>query len=98
MLVFGIMNVQNKVYIAVINMTKSMEEIVGIDVDYDNIPDDWQTSQDVNAVNYRRALARASNAIEGVILSDADKAFMDSFSPDTPRQEFISKVKAYLGV
>lgn len=59
-------------------MTLTMREIVGIDVDYSQLPADYNSSMHPEAVKYRRALARASNAIEGIILSNADKAFMDS--------------------
>lgn len=70
-------------------MTKNMKDIVGIDVDYNNIPDDWQISTHENAVNYRVALARASNAIEGVILSEKDTDFMNAIPAEMPADEFM---------
>lgn len=67
-------------------------EITGITIDYSKLPKNYSSSMHPEAVKYRRALARASNAIEGVILSESDKAFMDSIKPGMPRDEFRQRV------
>ncbi|MGY0400249.1 MAG: hypothetical protein ACWIPH_10095 [Ostreibacterium sp.] len=77
---------------------KTMTEITGIDLDYSNLPDvDLDRSMHPDAVKYRVALARASNAIEGVIMTDEEKAFMDSIPPDMPIEEFTKKIKEFYG-
>lgn len=58
---------------------------------YDSFMDlskDRNSSMYPEAVKYRRALARASNAIEGIVLSEKDKAFMDSVSLGMPKDDF----------
>lgn len=68
---------------------KSMQEITGIKIDYSQLPKDRSSSKHPEAIKYRKALARASNAIEGVILTEADKAFMDSIPLGMPKDKFI---------
>ncbi|WP_019673151.1 hypothetical protein [Psychrobacter lutiphocae] len=69
----------------------NMKEIIGIEVDYSQLPRDRNTSMHPEAVKYRRALARASNAIEGVILTEEDKKFLDSI-PNNLSKEKIKKL------
>ena len=66
----------------------NMTEVIGFSVDYNNLPKDRNSSMHPEAVKYRRALARASNAIEGVVLSEKDKAFMDSVPLGMPKDDF----------
>lgn len=74
----------------------NMKEIVGIEVDYSQLPRDRNTSMHPEAVKYRRALARASNAIEGVILTTEDKKFMDSIPVGMPKDEFKKAVMKHI--
>lgn len=73
-----------------------MKDIVSIDVDYSQLPPDYLTSQHPEAIKYRRALARASNAIEGVILTPEDKKFMDSIPFDMSDDDFIEALLVHL--
>ncbi len=75
-------------------------KITGIDLDYANIPPniDLDNSMHPIAVKYRKALARASNAIEGVILTAEDMEFMDSISPDISDKQFKEMVIKHLEV
>ena len=70
----------------------NMKEIIGFSVDYANLPKDRNSSMHPEAVKYRRALARASNAIEGVVLSDEDKAFMDNIPLGMSKNDFKKAV------
>ena len=70
----------------------NMKEIIGIEVDYNQLPKNRSTSMHPEAVKYRISLARASNAIEGVILTEADKKFMDSIPVGMPKDEFKKAV------
>lgn len=45
-------------------------------------------SNQLNDLQFLRAFARANNAIEGVILSEKDKAFMDTIDPKIDREVF----------
>lgn len=74
---------------------KTMREIIGFDVDVNDLPDDVMTSNDPKAVKYRVALIRASNAIEGVILTDEEKAFMDNIPMDLPKEERVAMIVNY---
>ncbi|MDO5652403.1 MAG: hypothetical protein Q4G13_09805 [Moraxella sp.] len=74
----------------------NMQEITGIKVDYSQLPADYNSSMHPEAVKYRKALARASNAIEGVVLTDNDKAFMDSIPVGMPKDEFIKVMMKYI--
>lgn len=74
----------------------TMREITGIDIDYSQLPEDYNSSMHPEAVKYRRALARASNAIEGVILTDEDKAFMASVPLGTSQEDFAKLAMTYL--
>lgn len=69
-----------------------VEDITGITIDYSKLPKNHSSSMHPEAVKYRRAFARMSNAIEGVILTDSDRAFMDSIKPGMPRDEFRQRV------
>ena len=55
-----------------------LSHITGIEVDYNNLNNDRFSSNTIEAIKYRRAYARANNAIEGVVLSETDRRFMDS--------------------
>lgn len=68
----------------------AMQDIIGIDYDVSLIAKnkDVLRSTHSEAVKYRQALARASNAIEGVVLTQADKAFMDSIALDISKEDF----------
>ncbi len=61
-----------------------------------DLPANWDTSNEPRAIEYRVALARSSNAIEGVILTNDDKAFMDKIPADLPMEKFGSLVKQHL--
>lgn len=74
----------------------NMQQIIGLDIDYHALPKNRNSSMQAEAVQYRRALARASNAIEGVILSDKDKAFMDSIPPNMPKEAFKNAVLQHI--
>lgn len=77
-------------------MSLTMREITGIDINYSQLPKDYNSSMHPEAVKYRRALARASNAIEGVILTNEDKAFMDSVPLGISQEDFTKLAMAYL--
>lgn len=67
-----------------------MQDIIGIDYDVSLIAknkDVLRTSHS-EAVKYRQAIARASNAIEGVILTPEDKAFMNGIGLDISKEDF----------
>lgn len=70
----------------------NMTQIIGLNIDYQALPKNRNSSMQKEAVTYRRALARASNAIEGVILSDKDKKFMDNIAPNMPKEDFKNAV------
>ena len=69
-----------------------LSHITGIEVDYTKLPKDRFISHELEAVKYRRAYARANNAIEGVVLSDDDKRFMDSIPVGMSKVEFKQAV------
>lgn len=68
------------------------------EISYKKIPANWDSSGESEAVNYRVALARASNAIEGVALTEEDKLFMDNLSDEVTWDEFGHLVKAHLKI
>lgn len=72
------------------------QNITGINIDFSSLPMDYNTSQHPEAIKYRRALARASNAIEGVILTEKDRDFIDNIPLDTPRDVFKKLVLDYV--
>ncbi len=75
----------------------STTEIIGFELNYSKIPTiNLNSSTDPQAVQYRVALARASNAIEGVVLSDEDKAFMDNMPADISDKAFRQAVLDYI--
>lgn len=74
----------------------NMQEIVGIDIDYSKLPKDWLNSKHPEAIKFRAAHARASNAIEGVVLSQADKDFMDSIPLDISKADFKKAVLKHI--
>ena len=75
-----------------------MQQIVGIDYDVSQLPkgEDLLRSSLANAVQYRQALARASNAIEGVVLTEQDKAFMSDISLNIGKEDFKKALLAHL--
>lgn len=77
-------------------MSLTMREITGIDIDYSQLPKDYNSSMHPEAVKYRTALARASNAIEGVILTEEDKAFLDSIPLDLDEQKLKEAILNHL--
>ena len=76
----------------------TMREITGIEIDFDNLAKDWRSSKLKDAVRYRQAWARASNAIEGVVFSDEDKKFIDSIAVDMPKEAVKQAVLNHLQV
>lgn len=74
----------------------NMQEITGVTIDYSQLPDDYNSSMHPEAVKYRIALARASNAIEGVVLTEADKKFMDKIPATMPKDEFIKMAMEHI--
>ena len=50
----------------------------------------------IEAIKYRRAYARANNAIEGVVLSETDRRFMDSISVGMSKTDFTKAVLNHL--
>ena len=72
------------------NMEATMQDIIDIDYDVSLIAKnkDVLRASHSEAVKYQQALARASNAIEGVILTAEDKAFMDSIALDISKEDF----------
>lgn len=72
------------------------QKITGIDIDFSLLPSDYNTSRHPEAIKYRRALARASNAIEGVILNEKDRDFIDNIPLDTPKDIFKKQVLNYV--
>lgn len=75
----------------------SEQQILDSDFDISQLPidEDLLLSNHIQAVQYRQALARASNAIEGVVLTQADKAFM-SLSSAMAKEDFKSALLAHL--
>ena len=68
------------------------QNITGIDIDFSRLPSDYNSSKHPEAVKYRRALARASNAIEGVVLTEQDRDFIDNIPLNTPKDDFKKAV------
>lgn len=69
-----------------------IQQITGIQLDYTQLPRDYLSSIHPEAVKFRRAYARANNAIEGVILSHDDKRFMDSIPLTLSKEDFKKAV------
>lgn len=69
-----------------------LSHITGIEVDFTNLSNDRFSSNSSEAIKYRRAYARANNAIEGVVLSEADKKFMDSIPLGMSKTDFTKAV------
>lgn len=69
-----------------------LSHITGIEVDFNNLSNDRFSSNSDEAIKYRRAYARANNAIEGVVLSEADRKFMDNIPLGMPKTEFTKAV------
>lgn len=65
-------------------------------LDNTHLPNNISSSQQANAVLFRRHYARASNAIEGVILSQADMAFIDNINPNIDKKAFKTLVLEYI--
>ncbi len=73
-----------------------INQITGIELNHAKLPKNHLLSKNVDAVNYRRAFARANNAIEGVILSTEDKNFMNNIPVGMPKAEFKQAVLKHL--
>lgn len=73
-----------------------LSHITGIEVDYSRLKADRFSSASLEAVKYRRAYARANNAIEGVVLSEADKHFMDHIPAKMSKTDFTQAVLDYI--
>ncbi len=69
-----------------------MNNITGIAINYHQLPNNIGSSMSNEAVQYRRASARMSNAIEGVVLTDDDKKFMDNIPVGMSKQDFKQAV------
>lgn len=65
-------------------------------LDYSHLPRNISSSTQTDAVSFRRAYARASNAIEGVVLSASDITFMESISPTISQTDFTKAVLNHL--
>lgn len=64
--------------------------------DYNNLNNDRFSSNTIEAIKYRRAYARANNAIEGVVLSETDRRFMDSIPVGMSKTDFTKAVLNHL--
>lgn len=69
-----------------------LSHITGIKVDFNNLNNDRFSSNSDEAIKYRRAYARANNAIEGVVLSEADRKFMDNIPLGMSKTDFTKAV------
>lgn len=72
------------------------KKVTGINIDFSLLPENYNSSKHPEAIKYRRALARASNAIEGIILSEKDRDFIDNIPLNTPKDIFKKKVLNYI--
>ncbi len=68
----------------------------GININYNELPTNINSSMHPEAIKYRRASARISNAIEGVVLSKEDKNFMDNIPVGMSKQAFKQAVLNHL--
>lgn len=73
-----------------------LSHITGIEVDYNNLNNDRFSSNTIEAIKYRRAYAMANNAIEGVVLSETDRRFMDSIPVGMSKTDFTKAVLNHL--
>ena len=73
-----------------------LSHITGIEVDYNNLNNDRFSSNTIEAIKFRRAYARANNAIEGVVLSETDRRFMDSIPVGMSKTDFTKAVLNHL--
>lgn len=64
-------------------------------IDWAGMPSDYMSSADPRAVAYRRSLARASNAIEGVVLSEKDSDFVDRLPRGLSADELAERLKSH---
>ncbi len=69
----------------------NIQQITGIKLTHATDPRD-RYSNNEESMKFRRAFARASNAIEGVVLSDKDKAFMDNIDMSMSKADFKKAV------
>lgn len=69
-----------------------MNQITGIEVNFSKLPKNRSGSMHPEAVRYRKAFARANNALEGVILNENDKKFMDDTPLDISNDDFKKSV------
>ncbi|MFW2177969.1 MULTISPECIES: hypothetical protein [unclassified Moraxella] len=78
----------------------AIDAITGLTIDYTQLskvsPKQLTADMTAQSINYRRAFARANNAIEGVILSNEDKKFMDNIPLAMPKNAFKKAVLAHL--
>ena len=63
---------------------------------YRSLNNDRFSSNTIEAIKYRRAYARANNAIEGVVLSETDRRFMDSIPVGMSKTDFTKAVLNHL--
>lgn len=74
----------------------NINQITGIEVNYTKLPKGRSNSMHPEAVKYRKAFARINNALEGVVLNDNDKKFMDNIPLDISNDDFKKAVLARL--
>ncbi len=72
----------------------SIEEIVGFKLAHSDDPND-RYSDNEESMKFRRAFARVSNAIEGYVLSDRDRAFMDKIDMTMSKAAFKKALLAH---